>query len=113
VEWAEEILARAFALAPKEDGLIEVYCPPPPEHAPLKKDARRGARDAREGRPGSTQAWWSRHYLKVGAKHEPQGHGQCVPRRATDVRRARPIFDQNRKRPKESESGTRQETALL
>ena len=40
-----------------DDGVVEVYAAPPPDRSPLKKDA-----------------WWSRHYLKVGQRGAPVGN---------------------------------------
>ena len=50
--------ARSVSLSSVgDDGVVEVYVAPPPDRSPLKKDA-----------------WWSRHYLKVGLRGAPVGN---------------------------------------
>ena len=55
--YAEERLSRALASVGRDDGLVEVYVAPPPARGPLKKDA-----------------WWSRNYVRTGAKGAARGN---------------------------------------
>ena len=55
--YAEERLSRALASVGRDDGLVEVYVAPPPARGPLKKDA-----------------WWSRNYVRTGARGAAKGN---------------------------------------